>query len=305
MKKSILVVMLMALSAAAQAQEIVEGGIRYYGNYMGQATIAAFQDTALEGDIVIPSTLYYQGDKLTVYKFEQYAFSGCTRMRSVVIPASVNETLYDCGYEFYGCTSLEQVTLSPNMQVLQGMFMGCKALKKIELPVGVKYLDYVFENCTALEDVTLPQGLLEIGIECFYGCTSLRQITLPASVSSIGRDAFAYCRGLDSVTCLAAIPPTCLAQHGPHWEATNPFVNIAPNATLYVPAEALALYQSTYPWSTFYKIEALNPNGVDAVTIDCDSEEDWWNLKGEKVVNPVNGVYIHKGKKYLLRSSRD
>jgi hypothetical protein len=135
----LILALILSFSLATWSQEIVVDSICYYGDYMGKATIAAFQSKNLKGDIVIPSTVYAEGEPLTVYKFEQYAFSECTNIRSVTIPSSVNETLYDCGYEFYGCTSLEEVRLSPNMQVLQGTFIGCKALRKIVIPEGVKY----------------------------------------------------------------------------------------------------------------------------------------------------------------------
>src|SRR5574344_1681748 len=158
MRRFVLIITVLMMSLTTMAQEIVVDSIRYYGDYMGHATIAAFQSKNLEGAIVIPSSVSYEGETLKVNKFEEYAFSECTKIRSVVIPSSVDETLYDCGYEFYGCTSLENVTLSPNMQVLKATFMGCKALKKIVVPVGVKYMDYVFENCSALEDVSLPAG---------------------------------------------------------------------------------------------------------------------------------------------------
>lgn len=296
----LILALILSFSLATWSQEIVVDSIRYYGDYMGKATIAAFQSKNLKGDIVIPSTVYAEGEPLTVYKFEQYAFSECTNIRSVTIPSSVNETLYDCGYEFYGCTSLEEVRLSPNMQVLQGTFIGCKALRKIVIPEGVKYMDYVFENCSVLDDVTLPESMLEIGIECFYGCTSLQKVILPSSVSSIGQDAFAYCRGLTSVTCLALIPPSCLGKRGPQWVTINPFNNIAANATLYVPVSALESYKNTYPWNTFHQIESCETANIADVTNFLLNKDDvWWNINGQKIRIPEHGVFIYQGKKYV------
>lgn len=300
MRRFALIITVLMMSLTTMAQEIVVDGIRYYGDYKGHATIAAFQSKNLEGTIVIPSSVSYQGETLTVNKFEEYAFAECTKIRSVVIPPSVDETLYDCGYEFYGCTSLEEITLSPNMQMLKGTFMGCKALKKIVIPEGVKYMDYVFENCSALEDVSLPEGVIEIGFECFYGCTSLKSISIPSSVSSIGLDAFAYCRGVENVTCLATIPPSCLGKAGPRWVTVNPFNNIAPNAVLYVPSEALESYKDTYPWNTFCKIEAINTNGI----MEIEAEPQYnnvWDLSGQRVQTARRGIFIHNGKKYLKR----
>ncbi len=292
--KRFMTIVLAAAAWVCEAQEITVDGIRYYGDWMQSATIAAFQDTALSGDIVIPSAVTYEGKSYTVTKFERYAFAECRQLRSVVIPASVNETLYDCGYEFYNCTSLEEVTLSPNMQILQGTFMGCTALKRIVIPEGVKYLDYVFENCTALCDVSLPDGLAEIGRECFYGCLSLTEVTIPASVTSVGTDAFAFCRGLASVTCRAVIPPACLGRTGPRVVTVNPFREIAPQAVLYVPAEALQSYRDTRPWSDFYRIESITDTGMKSVPQENRSSRPW-SLSGCPLAAPF-GLYIQDGK---------
>jgi hypothetical protein len=300
MKKCMIFLMTAFLSLMVQSQEILQGGIHYYGNYMGAATIAAFQSKDLEGDIIIPSELKYQDESLAVTQIEQYAFSECTNIHSITIPSSIDETTYDYGYEFYGCASLERVTLSPNMQILKGTFMGCKALKNITIPEGVKYMDYVFENCSELDGITLPESLIEIGLECFYGCTSLRKIVIPSSVGSIGQDAFAYCRGLNSVTCLALVPPSCLGRRGPRWVDVNPFRNIAPNATLYVPNAVLESYKNSFPWNTFYKIEPYETVGISTVSdISQNGYSGCWNLSGQRIVIPKSGIFIRNGKKYL------
>ena len=278
----------------SHAQEILVDGIRYYGDYMESATIAAFQDTGLSGDIVIPAEISYEGRSYAVTKFERFAFSECRHIRSVVIPESVNETLYDCGYEFYNCTALEEVILSPNMQILQGTFMGCTSLQHIVIPEGVKYMDYVFANCTALSRVSLPEGLLEVGRECFYGCLSLTEVTLPSSVSSVGIDAFAFCRGLASVTCRATVPPACLGKIGPRIISVKPFRGFALQAVLYVPADALESYRATYPWSGFYSIQPLSESSVSQIRPDT-TPWDSYSLSGHRLPTP-RGWYIQGGK---------
>jgi hypothetical protein len=292
--KWLAVIGLMVCMTVSKAQEIVVDGIRYYGDWMESATIAAFQDTGLSGDIIIPAGISYEGRTYAVTKFERFAFSECRHIRSVVIPASVNETLYDCGYEFYNCTSLEEVVLSPNMQMLQGTFMGCTSLQRIVIPEGVRYMDYVFANCAALRDVTLPEGLAEVGRECFYGCLSLREITLPASVTSVGTDAFAFCRGLVSVTCKAAVPPSCLGKFGPRIVAVNPFHDIALQAVLYVPADAVESYRITYPWSEFYSIRPITDTSVEKTEPD-DDEKVFYAPSGHRIAAP-SGLYIQGGK---------
>lgn len=299
--KWLTVIILMMCATVSKAQEIVVDGIRYYGDWMESATIAAFQDTGLSGDIVIPAGITSEGRTYAVTKFERFAFSECRHIRSVVIPSSVNETLYDCGYEFYNCTALEEVILSPNMQMLQGTFMGCTSLQHIVIPEGVKYMDYVFANCTALRDVSLPEGLVEVGRECFYGCLSLTEITLPASVSSVGIDAFAFSRGLVSVTCRAAVPPSCLGKFGPRIVAVNPFHDIALQAVLYVPADAVESYRITYPWSEFHSILPISGTSVGK-TLRDDKEKAFYAPAGHRIAGP-NGLYIQGGKVKVSRTN--
>ena len=299
--KWLTVIILMMCATVSKAQEIVVDGIRYYGDWMESATIAAFQDTGLSGDIVIPAGITSEGRTYAVTKFERFAFSECRHIRSVVIPSSVNETLYDCGYEFYNCTALEEVILSPNMQMLQGTFMGCTSLQHIVIPEGVKYMDYVFANCTALRDVSLPEGLVEVGRDCFYGCLSLTEITLPASVSSVGIDAFAFSRGLVSVTCRAAVPPSCLGKFGPRIVAVNPFHDIALQAVLYVPADAVESYRITYPWSEFHSILPISGTSVGK-TLRDDKEKAFYAPAGHRIAGP-NGLYIQGGKVKVSRTN--
>ena len=111
------------------------------------------------GDIVIPSTVVYNGNTLDVVEIQTRAFSHCTDITSVSFPSTVEVIR---GQAFYGCTSLEEITI-PNNSSLK-----CIASR-------------AFYNCTSLlQSLTLPEGFLSIGAEAF-GNTVIWEINLPST----------------------------------------------------------------------------------------------------------------------------
>ena len=136
------------------------------------------------------------------------AFSGCTNLTSITIPASVI-SLSD--YAFQNCTSLATVTFAEGSQlesISDYAFYGCSALQSIEIPASVTSIDYAaFQSCSKLATVTFAEGsqLESIGNSAFSGCSALQSIELPASVTSIGDYAFYNCALLDSITIPANV----------------------------------------------------------------------------------------------------
>ncbi len=152
----------------------------------------------------------------------EYAFSGCTALKSVTIPDSVTGI---GAHAFNGCTALESISLSNRLASIgEYVFNGCTALKNITLPNSVASIgayafngctalksiplsdsltnigEYAFNGCTALESITLPENITGIGMCAFYKCSALKSITFPNTVFSIGMYAFCYCSALESIS---------------------------------------------------------------------------------------------------------
>ncbi len=127
---------------------------------------------------------------------EVQAFSRCTSLKKIDLPVILEETdemfgtfhIYIKPYAFFGCKSLEQVTLPPKITSIgTRAFAMCESLKSIEIPESVvKIKRGVFCGCRSLERVVLPEGLETIEIEAFNGCTSLSEIIIPEFVRQIG-----------------------------------------------------------------------------------------------------------------------
>ena len=147
------------------------------------------------------------------------AFSYCTALTSIEIPASV-ETIGASAFK--GCSKLATVTFEKESQLktigggysepnYYGVFSDCTALTSIEIPASVETIEAAaFFYCSSLATVTFENGsqLKTIGggnsHSYYYGafsyCSSLTSIEIPASVETIKASAFKGCSSLATVT---------------------------------------------------------------------------------------------------------
>lgn len=119
-----------------------------------------------------------------------YALEGVHRVKNVIVPAGIG--IGDSA--FYGCTSLESITLPDDLTSIGSLaFCGCSALTEITLPDGVSRIGTsAFRYCTSLARVNVPEGVTILDIYTFADCPSLTQLTLPESLTVIGGSAFEH-----------------------------------------------------------------------------------------------------------------
>ncbi len=148
------------------------------------------------------------------------AFSNCTALTSIEIPASV-ETIEAAAFK--GCSQLATVTFEKGSQLktisgsyidnnYHGAFSNC-SITSIEIPASVETIEAAaFKGCSQLATVTFEKGsqLKTIGggyddddYSYYYGAFSdcpITSIEIPASVETIGATAFKGCSKLTTVT---------------------------------------------------------------------------------------------------------
>jgi hypothetical protein len=191
--------------------EVTYRGDRYYDYYNEYA-----------GEVIIPSTVTYNGTTYSVTSIGDYAFYGCSSL-----PVENNLR--------YADTYLVEAVN--------------KTLSTYSIKEGTKWVgDHAFANRSSLTSMTIPDSVTSIGDAAFYYCFSLTSVTIGESVTSIGEDAFAYCSSLTSITCKAATPPT---------GGSDAFYWVSKSIPVYVPCGCIEAYKAVSGWEDFTNIQEL------------------------------------------------
>lgn len=206
LRKLLAVVVTACISLTSQAYDFEVDGIYYDVVSLSDLTCEVVAgDNKYTGDIVIPSTVEYNGRTLSVtsikgdFGYGESAFYCCEGLSSVVIGNNVTSL---GAYAFCGCTGLTSIEISNSVTSIgNNVFSSCTGLISVNIPNSVKSLGhFVFSRCTSLTSVVLPNTLTSIGDQVFEDCTSLLSIDIPDSVTDIGEYAFYGCKSLTSVS---------------------------------------------------------------------------------------------------------
>ncbi len=166
------------------------------------------------------------------------ALDGCLQLKTLTLPASLEQTGYGA---FKECTALTSITLPTSLtEVGDRAFEDCYLLNNITWNENLQRIgDRAFYGCNSLPQVTIPEGVEEIGVAAFMGCTYMENVELPASLRTVGDNAFANNTRTRSMTVYAAVPPLVSA---------HTFYQLDASAPVYVPAESLSSYRAAAYW---------------------------------------------------------
>ena len=171
---------------------------------------------------------------------EEAAFKGCTNLTSVTFGRNSNLKIikggHDTHYEhinygaFTDCTALKSIEIPASVETIGvSAFLGCTQLESVFFEIGTKLKEIegaslrqphgAFTNCTSLSFIEIPASVTTIGTAAFYGCSNLQQITFekPSMLNSLNEGgansfamghsygAFAKCTSLITIEIPASI----------------------------------------------------------------------------------------------------
>lgn len=187
----------------------------------------------------VTTVTFDQSGSLDVESIGDYAFEGCSSLKTIIIPKYVSEM---GSKVFQDCTNLESIRISASVSKIGSrMFAGCPNLKSIVVEEGNEKYDSR-ENCNAIvetatntlvcgtENSTIPSTITAIGNGAFAE-TGLKNIVIPEGVTSIELQAFENCQDLESVTL-----PQSLKELGYHVFANSGLTSLViPEGITYLP----------------------------------------------------------------------
>ena len=174
------------------------------GSIVEPANLGAFG-----ANVNIVSNSYTNGEGTMVFDaavtaIGKGAFSGCTQLKEITIPESVESV---SGSAFEGCSEMRAfygkfASEDNRCLVVDNVLVYCApdGTDKYEIADGITAIGNMafYENRVA--EITLPQSVVEIGSWAFCGCVYLETVTLGSQVKTIGDAAFSACARLKEIT---------------------------------------------------------------------------------------------------------
>ncbi len=194
--------------------------------------VKVIDDRAFENTII--TSVKFNGR--TLEELGSAVFKGCSKLKTIVLPGSLNEIPADAfanckalvsvkakgvkeigKYAFSGCSSLESFNIPANVETVDpASFLGCENLTEISVDEANVFLKVIDGAVVSYNDegewnkivlypqgkdgsFTVPESVTEIGEKAFYDCDGLTEIIFHDGFKTIGKEAFFDCDSLTSV----------------------------------------------------------------------------------------------------------
>ena len=160
-------------------------------------------------DPSIPTSIEFNGTSYNVTSI--YNLGSPKILTKITIPEGITSIEF---YAFSGCTNLREVNLPNSLQeICEGAFSS-SGITSINIPGSVNTIwDNAFASCNNLTSVTLNKGITSIMDGAFSGCTNLTSIILPTGITYMGFWIF------DSNVTIYAEDESCPAGWNNEWNS--------------------------------------------------------------------------------------
>lgn len=159
----------------------------------------AFSGNSKMTSLVIPDSVTTVGEN---------AFSNCRGLNSLTVPCSLD--IYNEN-SFSGCTTLTSLTMTKGTGTMVNFsnskytytpwYRSKSSFNTLILEEGIESIGaYAFRDLTALSSISINNGLKRVSAYSFYGDSSIISIILPDTLESVGVFAFYNCSGLKELT---------------------------------------------------------------------------------------------------------
>lgn len=204
-------------TASVYAEEMLQTEDGIYYEITEQNTIRIIGAKSSLAEMQIPSEI----DGIPVTQIGDYAFLDHTRLRSIVLPDSLQEI---GNYAFLDCSRLESIQIPATLQNVgwgilsdtpwlteqeeEYVIIGNQILiaykgtsEHVVIPEGVRVIaGFTFEKNMTIQSVQLPDSLTSLNAYAFAGCRNLQTVQLPFGLQWIGDNAFFECKQLQQLT---------------------------------------------------------------------------------------------------------
>lgn len=190
--------MMLSVFLTISAYDFISDGIAYtITSFADLECSVVANDEPYRGEIIIPSTVEFNGRVLTVKSIGKEAFRNNEEVTAVSLPATVHTIE---AYSFGGCNNLHSILFKEGLEYLREYaFLGCSSIEQLQLPSTLIEIGaYAFQNCTSISNVALPMSITNMGEYSFSGCVNLTSIDV-SMLNVIEEGVFSGCTSLSSV----------------------------------------------------------------------------------------------------------
>lgn len=273
-KLSLLIALLCVLNA--NAYDIKVDGI-YYDINLNTMTASVVRGvegiyfTQYSGDIIIPSTIEYNGYVFKVTSINTQAFDNCPELCSITIPSNITKIQQ---YAFSLCTNIKSVIITDSeskIEIGKGQFKAS--------PFNYLYIGRDIGD-TSISDLVHIDETIDGGYKDHN--SSLTTLVVSEQVKKVGK--LVHCTNLMSVTCLSTNPKDVYAVF-----SNRTYMD----GILYVPIGTIEKYKQVDGWKQFFNIvEKDFSNGIISVKTNTTTGKVYYNIKGQKFNEGKHGLNI-------------